>query len=254
DLEDINKKFGKERQSEIITKSEVEENRIEIPVEDEYGDYNVRVFITEEHYIKKIPLTSLRGATDIKTKHSDKIIKEVETINIEEVLIFTDKGNVFKKRLYELPDHKPSDLGTYVPSIIDLAKDERILYITALNSEHSSMLIGYSDGRVSKVDVNSYRTKTNRSMLRNAYANKEAIFIKVLTEDIDLLAVSRDKKAILLNTSIISSKSTRDSNGNIFMRLKDDDSVDYYESNLKGIKNKEYYRLKGSGFGKYIKK
>lgn len=46
DLEDINNKFGKERHSEIITKSEVEENRVEIPVEDEFGDYNVRVFVS----------------------------------------------------------------------------------------------------------------------------------------------------------------------------------------------------------------
>lgn len=252
DLEDINKKFGKERQSEIITESEVEENRIEIPVEDEHGDYNVRVFITEEHYIKKIPLTSLRGATDIKTKHSDKIIKEVETINVEEVLIFTDKGNVFKKRLYELPDHKPSDLGTYVPSIIDLAKDERILYITALNSEHSSVLIAFEDGRVAKVDIDAYRTKTNRSVLRNAFADKTPLLFKVLSEDIDLMAIAEDEKTVLLNTEIISSKATRGTQGNIFIRLRDDVKVKEYRVNP-DFDGFEYYRLKSAGTGKYWK-
>ena len=252
DLEDINNKFGKERHSEIITKSEVEENRVEIPVEDEFGDYNVRVFITEEHYIKKIPLTSLRGASDIKTKHSDEIIHEVETTNVEEVLIFTDKGNVFKKRLYELPDHKPSDLGTYVPSIIDLAKDERILYITALNSEHSSILIAFEDGRVAKVDIDAYRTKTNRSVLRNAFADKTPLLFKVLSEDIDLMAIAEDEKTVLLNTEIISSKATRGTQGNIFIRLRDDVKVKEYRVNP-DFDNVEYYRLKSAGTGKYWK-
>ena len=252
DLEDINNKFGKERHSEIITKTEVEESRVEIPVEDEFGDYNVRVFITEENYIKKIPLTSLRGATDIKTKHSDKIINEVETTNVEEVLIFTDKGNVFKKRLYELPDHKPSDLGTYVPSIIDLAKDERILYITALNSEHSNMLIGYRDGRVAKVDIDAYRTKTNRSVLRNAFADKTPLLFKVLSEDVDLMAIAEDEKTVLLNTEIISSKATRGTQGNIFIRLRDDVKVKEYRVNP-DFENVEYYRLKSASVGKYWK-
>ena len=252
DLEDINNKFGKERHSEIITKTEVEESRVEIPVEDEFGDYNVRVFITEENYIKKIPLTSLRGATDIKTKHSDKIINEVETTNVEEVLIFTDKGNVFKKRLYELPDHKPSDLGTYIPSEINLGKDENILYMTALNSEHSNILIGYSDGRVAKIDVQSYRTKTNRSVLRNAFADKTPLLFKVLSEDIDLMAIAEDKKTVLLNTEIISSKATRGTQGNIFIRLRDDVKVKEYRVNP-DFENVEYYRLKSAGTGKYLK-
>lgn len=252
DLEDVNNKFGKERQSEIITKSEVEENRVEIPVEDEFGDYNVRVFITEENYIKKIPLTSLRGATDIKTKHSDKIIHEVETTNVEEVLIFTDKNNVFKKRLYELPDHKPSDLGTYVPSIIDLAKDEQILYITALNSEHSFMLIAFEDGRIAKIDIDAYRTKTNRSVLRGAFADKTPLLFKVLSEDIDLMAIAEDEKTVLLNTEIISSKATRGTQGNIFIRLRDDVKVKEYRVNP-DFENVEYYRLKSAGTGKYWK-
>lgn len=252
DLKDVNEKFGKERQSEIITKSEVEENRIEIPVEDEHGDYNVRVFITEENYLKKIPLTSLRGATNIKTKHSDKIIHEVETTNVEEVLIFTDKNNVFKKRLYEIQDHKPSDLGTYIPSEIDLDKDENILYMTALNSEHSSILIGYEDGRVAKIDVQSYRTKTNRSVLRNAFADKTPILFKVLSEDVDLMAIAEDEKTVLLNTEIISSKSTRGTQGNIFIRLRDDVKVKEYRVNP-DFDNVEYYRLKSAGTGKYLK-
>ena len=252
DLKDVNEKFGKERHSEIITKKEVEKNRVEIPIEEEHGDYNVRVFITKENYIKKIPLTSLRGNFDIKTKHGDEIVDEIETTNVEEILVFTDKGNVYKKRLYEIQDHKPSDLGTYVPSEIDLENGEEILYITALNSEHSDILVGYRDGYVSKIDVQSYRTKTNRSVLRNAFADKTPLLFKVLSEDVDLMAIAENEKTVLLNTEIISSKATRGTQGNIFIRLRDDVKVKEYRVNP-DFDNVEYYRLKSAGTGKYLK-
>lgn len=249
ELRKIDSKYSKPRQTEIVDADEIVEY---IPEKEVIEDYNVKVFITEDNYIKKTPLTSLRGNFEIKTKHGDRIINEMETVNSEEVLIFTDKNNVFKKRLYELPDHKPSDLGTYVPSEINLGKDESILYMTALNSEHSNILIGYEDGRVAKIDVQSYRTKTNRSVLRGAFADKTPLLFKVLSEDVDLMAIAEDEKTVLLNTEIISSKATRGTQGNIFIRLRDDVKVKEYRVNP-DFENVEYYRLKSAGTGKYWK-
>lgn len=203
DLKGVIKRFGKERQSEIISKKKVLKKKASIPTEPEYEDYNVRVYITEEHYLKKIPLTSLRGNFDIITKQSDEIIHEVETTNGEEVLIFTDKQNVYKKRLHEIEDSRPSDLGIFLPSEIDLEKGENIIHVAPLNSEHSNVIVGYSDGKVAKIDLEAYRTKQNRSVLRNAYADKMAILFKVISDDIDLMAISSDTKTVLINTEVI---------------------------------------------------
>lgn len=252
DLNDVISKFGKERQSEIVSKSEVEESRVEIPIEDEVGGYNVRVFITKDNYVKKTPLTSLRGDFEIKTKHNDEIIKEVETTNTEELLIFTDKHNVYKKRLYELEDSRPSDLGVYIQNEIDLEKGEKILYITALSEKDNFIVIGFEDGRVAKIDVEAYRTKTNRTMLRNAYADKKAIFFKALEDDVDLFAVADNNKAVLINTEIISPKASRSTQGNIFIRLQKDCLVDRYELEPE-IDNVEYHRLNNAGVGNFLK-
>ena len=253
DLKDIIKEFGVERKSELINKSEIIKKREAIPEEPEFEEYNVKVFTTKENYLKKIPLTSLRGDFDIKTKHGDEIVGEVDTTNLEEVLVFTDKRNVYKIQLGDIPNSRPSELGVYIPNIVDLEQGESVLFVSPLKDEHSSILIAYEDGKVSKVETKAYRTKQNRSVLRNAYANKVPIFFKAMSEDIDLLAVSEKGKAIILNTGLISSKATRHSNGNIFMKLKKGDNVKYYDDDIESLVNSEHYILKGSGFGKNIK-
>lgn len=252
DLRGVIKRFGKERQSQIISKKKVQKKKAKIPTEPEYEDYNVRVYITEEHYLKKIPLTSLRGNFDIITKQSDEIIHEVETTNGEEVLIFTDKQNVYKKRLHEIEDSRPSDLGIFLPSEIELEKDENIIHVAPLSSEHSNVIVGYSDGKVAKIDLEAYRTKQNRSVLRNAYADKRAILFKVISEDIDLMAISSDTKTVLISTEIISSKATRATQGNNFIRLRDGEHVDKYIVEPE-MENSEYYRVKSTSVGKFLR-
>lgn len=252
DLERIISKFGKERQSSIILKEDVLKKQAKIPAEPEFEEFNVRVFVTKENYLKKIPLTSLRGDFEIKTKHGDEIIREIETVNSEEVLIFTDKRNVYKKPIYEIENSKPSDLGIYVPNIIELEKGENILFILPLKSEHSSILMGYDDGRIAKISVQSYRTKQNRSVLRNAFADKIPILFKGLTEDIDLFAVATNKKAVLMNTEKIGEKMTKTSQGNVFIKLKDGETVEKYVVSPE-LKDVEYYRLANAGVGKYLK-
>lgn len=252
DLNDTIVKFGKERQTEVIHKSDVLAKTKNIAVEPEFENYNVRVFVTKENYIKKTPLTSLRGDFSINVKHGDEVISEVETTNAEEVLIFTDKQKVFKKKLYELPDSKPSDLGVYLPNEIELEKDENILHVAPLNSEHSYIVIGYEDGKVAKIDVQSYRTKQNRSVLRNGYADKTPLLFKAISEDFDLLAIADNEKTVLMNTDVVNSKSSKNTQGSAFIKLKNDSVVREYIVNPE-IEDKEYYRLGSAGVGKYKK-
>ena len=66
------------------------------------------------------------------------------------------------------------------------------------------------------------------------------------------MAIAEDEKTVLLNTEIISSKATRGTQGNIFIRLRDDVKVKEYRVNP-DFENVEYYRLKSAGTGKYWK-
>src|SRR5690606_35962909 len=240
ELAEIKAKYSEERQTKIVDKEEivVYNETAESKVE----EYNVRVFVTKDNYIKKIPLTSLRGDFAIKTKHDDEVILEVETTNSEEVLIFTDKRNVYKKKLHELPDSKPSDLGVYLPSSIGITNEETILSVIPLSEKDKYILIGFEDGKVAKVDVDSYRTKQNRSVLRNGYADKTPILFKAISEDVDLITISTNEKAVLMNTDTINSKSSKTTQGTTFIKLKTDNIVREYIVEPE-IEDKEYYRL-----------
>lgn len=253
DLKTVIKKFGKERQSIIIDKKEVlKDAKVIEDIGNDIPDYNVRVFITKDNYIKKIPLTSLRGDFEIRVKDGDKVIEEFETTNSEEVFIFTDKQNVYKKRLYEIEDSKPSSLGVFAPNEILLEKDETIRYIAVGSKNALWVLFGFEDGKVAKVDLGAYRTKQNRSVLRNAYANKSVILFKLLSKDVDLMATADNSKTVLMNTSAVNPKSSKTTQGSAFIKLKEDSVVSEYEV-IEDSGDYEYYRLKSAGTGKYKK-
>lgn len=248
-LLDVKKNYGQERKSNIVTVDELPELEKEsVAIE----NYNVKVFVTEAGYVKKIPLTSLRGNFEIKVKEGDKIVSEFETMNNSDILIFTDKYNVYKYKSYEIEDHKPSSLGEYIPSLLGL-KDEEVLFVTVTNDYKGNLIVGFEDGKVAKIEMSAYETKQNRSMLKNAYANKKALFFAHTHDDIDLMAISSIDKALLFNTSMINSKTSKTTIGVQVMKSKNDSFVKSYHkpSSIEGL---DYYRTAGAGIGKYIRK
>ncbi|MGL6083843.1 MAG: DNA gyrase subunit A, partial [Gammaproteobacteria bacterium] len=250
-LTDLKKQYGKERMTEIIELSGTNQS---YSAKEEIDDFNLKLFITKGGYVKKLPLTSLRGTSTVEVKEGDEIIKEIDLTNNAELLVFTDKCNVYKTKLYEMDNHKPSSLGEYIPSMLGL-KDEKILHMTATKDFSGSLLIGFSDGKVAKIDLSAYETKQNRSMLKNAYANKEVLYMEHLEkdQDINLFAVSSIDKAILLNTAFIGIKSSKTTQGVQFMKSKNDSFVKRYEKINEMTEEMEYYRNSNAGVGKYLK-
>lgn len=249
-LKDIKKNYGEERKSKIISSDdivEVEKETIEIE------DYNVKVFVTKDGYVKKIPLTSLRGNFDIRVKDGDEIIGEYDTTNNSDILIFTDKYNVYKYKSYQLDDSKPSLLGDYMPSVLGL-KDESIQYITVTNDYKGFLLIGFEDGKVAKIDLSAYETKQNRSMLKNAYANKKALYFNHIFDDVDILAISSIGKALVFNTSMINPKTSKTTIGIQILKSKNDSVATLYTTIEEEYEETDYYRIQNSGVGKYLRK
>lgn len=246
-LEEAKKAYGQERKSQIIEVNELPKVSKEVI---EIDNYNVKVFVSRDGYLKKIPLTSLRGSNEIKVKDGDVIVGEFDTTNNSDILIFTNKQNVYKYKSYELENHKPSILGEYIPSLLGL-KDEEVLFVTVTNDYKGNLIVGFEDGKVAKIELSAYETKQNRSMLKNAYADKKALFFDHIHEDIDILAMSSIDKVLLFNTSMINSKTSKTTIGVQVMKSKNDSYVLAYK---KPSGDMEYYRTSGAGIGKYLRK
>lgn len=114
-------KYAQPRRTEIISEDDIEEITEESFIE----DYNVRIFLTDQGYIKKISLVSLRSSGEHKLKDDDFIIQEIETRNKTDLLLFSDKYVVYKLKTHELSESKTSVLGDYLPNILGLDEDEK---------------------------------------------------------------------------------------------------------------------------------
>lgn len=251
-LAEVAKKYGQPRRTEIIHDEMVEEITNEHLIE----DYNLRMFITEQNYLKKIPLVSLRANPEHKLKEDDIIVQELETHNKADLLLFSNKYTVYKLKIYEINDCKASSLGEYLTNLLELEPDEKIIYMVATDSYKGYMLFSYENGKIAKIDLNSYATKTNRKKLANAYSDlSKMVNIMYLDDDKELVAFSNIDKVLIFNTSSINPKSTRDSQGVQVLKEKKGS----YLAAIKnigevGFKDLDYYRTKNiPAIGCYLK-
>ncbi len=241
-LGEVAKKHGQPRKTEIILETHVEEITQEHMIE----DYNLKLFLTEQNYLKKIPLVSLRANPEHKLKDDDVITLEVETHNKAELLLFSDKQTVYKLRVYDIPDCKASSLGEYLTNLLQLENGEKIIYMTATDNYSGYMLFSFENGKCAKIDLESYATKTNRKKLANAYSDLSPLVdIRFINEDVELVAFSSINKVLVFNTGSINSKTTRNSQGIQVMKEKKGSRMCYIKTvQESGINNPEYYRTR----------
>jgi len=209
-LRDVAKKYGQERRTEIV----VQEELLEIDEEEFIEDYGLKLFLTEQNYLKKISLASLRSASEQKVKDGDRIIQELETGNKADLILFSNKCSAFKSKLYDIPDCKASSMGEYLNNLFDMEPDERIIFLMPTKDYEGSLLFAFANGKIAKVSLSSYATKTNRKKLVNAYSGKsELVAIYWLPEDKDFVAIRDMDKAALFNTSLLSVNASKNATG-----------------------------------------
>lgn len=251
-LEKLNKEYSYPRQTKLVNKMAVMKDRLAIDNKElEIEDYNLKLFITKDLYLKKLPLTSMRGKFTNRLKEDDSFVIEEELTNTGEVIVFTNKRNVYKKRLHEIEDAKPSELGEYIPSMFDYEKDEKSLFVLPLRKEFDQCIVlGFDDGTIAKIDSKAYHTKQNRQLLKNGYADKELIYVGLNSED-KLKAITSDGYAVVRDLSKFSPKASRSANGNRFMSINNGEKVvEYVIANEEDI---DKYEIMSAGKGKRVK-
>ncbi|MFI3226755.1 MAG: DNA topoisomerase (ATP-hydrolyzing) subunit A [Clostridia bacterium] len=216
-LESIIKKYPKERKSTIISQNNV----VSYKEEDHIEDYNVNIFLTKEGYFKKITPLSLRMSGEQKLKDGDEMFIEMSLTNKNEVIFFTNKYQAYKTRLYEFDDTKSSVLGEYLPSKLAMDEDEFPIFMFAPNDYNGHIVACFENGKVAKFDLKSFETKTNRKKLTGAYSNKSPVLAFFhITEDANITLESTSNRALIFNTSLVSSKALRSNSGIIVFTLR----------------------------------
>lgn len=217
ELKEIAEKYGQPRKSIIIYEDIVSytEEKDDVP------DYPVNLFFTKEGYFKKITPQSLRMSSNHKLKDGDEIAQTCEFSNNGELLFFTDKCQVYKAKAADFADTKASALGEYVPAKLGMDDGENAVYMVATKDYKGILLFAFENGKLAKVPLEAYQTKTNRKKLTGAYSDKSPLAGMVFfTEDKEFLLKASSGRMLLIHSGAINLKTTRSTQGVAVMKLK----------------------------------
>ena len=210
ELREVEKKYGKPRRTQPYYKGEEEEEASE----EEQPDYPVHVFLSRDGYFKKITPQSLRMSGEQKLKEGDEMIEALETTNNKEMLFFTNRQQVYKTRLSAFEETKASVMGVYIPQRLEMEEGESVVYMAVTDDYRGYMLFFFADGKLAKVDMSSYQTKTNRRKLVSAYCAKQPLVAAFYAEeDGEYLLHSSSGRMLLVHTGAVSAKSSKDTQG-----------------------------------------
>ena len=217
ELKEVAEKYGQPRKSILIYPDEIED----VQLEEEIPDYPVNLFFTKEGYFKKITPLSLRMSGEQKLKPEDEITQTVEATNACDLLFFTNKCQVYKAKASDFPDTKASVLGEYIPARLGMDEGETAVYMVMTKDYNGILLFAFENGKVAKVPLEAYATKTNRKKLANAYSDKSPLVSCVFAlEDGEFLLTSSSGRMLLLHSGALSLKSTRSTQGVAVMTMK----------------------------------
>ena len=217
ELKEVADKYGKDRECEIIYNDDTDDDDDieEIP------DYPVHLFFTKEGYFKKITPQSLRMSGDHKLKDGDEITEAIEFTNNCDLLFFTNKCQCYKAKAYEFADTKTSVLGDYIPAKLQMDEGELAVKMIATKDYKGFLLFGFENGKIAKVPLESFATKTNRKKLTKAYCDKFPLAdIAFSKEDKEFVISSSSGRMLLLHTGVLNLKTSRSTQGVAVLRLK----------------------------------
>jgi len=233
ELEEVAKKYGQPRKSMIIYADDIEE----FTIVEEVPDYPVNLFFSKDGYFKKITPQSLRMSGEQKLKEGDLIQRHVEASNNCDLLFFADNAQVFKSKAAEFADTKASVLGDYIPAKMQMDEKARAAYMAVTSDYSGYMLFFFENGKIAKVDMKAYETKTNRKKLVNAYSDKSPLVAALqIAEDCEVLLTASSGRMLLVNTGLVASKATKNTQGIAGMTMKKGQrlisAVPYHEGDL----------------------
>lgn len=222
ELEYVIRKYPAPRRSTILSQDEIKE----YDESEQVPDYPVHLFLTREGYFKKITRQSYRAGSDHKLKDGDEVIQSFDTTNTVEILIFTDKQQVYKVHGYDFDDTKASTLGEYLPSKLEMDADEHPCFLVLPGKYEGNLVIVFENGKAAKFELSGFITKTKRRRLTGAYSDRspaKAFFH--ITQDERITLFATNGRALTIDTASIPLKTTRTTIGVQAMVLRGNHTV-----------------------------
>lgn len=207
DLEDIRRKYADKRRTEITG-----EELGNIDIEDLIEEENMVVSISHRGYIKRTPVSAYKaqrrggkGMKGAKTVDEDPIEHVFAASTHDYLLFFTNKGKVYWRKVYELPQLRRDSRGRAIVNLLQLADGEEIADCRAIrdfSAEDHYLIMATRKGLVKKTDLKAYsRPKKNGIIAIKLREDDELIDVVVTKKGDDILLATASGMAIRFDES-----------------------------------------------------
>lgn len=228
ELTEIRDKYGVDRRSEIH--GEVEELKVNLEVL--VAQEDVLVTLSHEGYIKRTSMLSFtrsggeREGSGVKEGDYIKHVLDVDTL--QNILIFTQRGQYFLLPVHQIPEFKWKDNGTAIVNVIPLAKEDRIVSAIPLKNfeePEASLVFVTKRGQVKRTELKDYETKRSGAVAACKVADGDEIVSVTLSQGRqDILLLTKQGMAIRFAEAEVNAMG-RVSAGVRGISLKEDDEV-----------------------------
>ncbi|WP_339273154.1 DNA gyrase subunit A [Paenibacillus sp. FSL W8-0426] len=228
ELLEIREKYGIDRRSAI--QGEVEELKVNLEVLVNAED--VFVSLSKEGYIKRTGMQSFTRSGGERSgsgvKEGDYIAQLLEVNTLDNLLVFTQKGQYFLLPVHQVPEFKWKDPGTAIVNVIPLGKDDRItnvLQIKSFDEPNHSLVFVTRKGQVKRTELKEYVTKRSGAVAAcKVGKDDEVLSVHLSTGDKDILLITKEAMAIRFREDEVNAMG-RVSGGVRGIQLKDTDEV-----------------------------
>jgi DNA gyrase subunit A len=200
ELGEISDAYGDERRTEI-THAEGE-----IDIEDLIADQQMVISITHSGYIKSLPLSTYRqqrrggiGVTGMDMKDEDYIEHLFVCSTHDYLLFFTNRGKIYRLKVYELPEASRTAKGRALVNLLPLREGERVQSVLSTRdfTEGKYLVFATRKGIVKKTEFLAYNTpiKADGIIAINIRDDDELIAVRRTSGHDDIIMVSRSGQA-----------------------------------------------------------
>ncbi len=196
ELSEIAERFGDERRTDITHSED------EIDIEDLIADQQMVITITNTGYIKSLPLDTYRqqqrggrGVTGMDMKDGDFIEHLFVCSSHDYLLFFSNRGKVYRSKVYELPEASRTAKGRALVNVLPLREDERIQAVLSTRdfTETKYLVFATRDGTVKKTELQAYNTpiKADGIIAINIRDDDELLAVRAVDPEDEVIMVSR---------------------------------------------------------------
>ncbi len=246
----IKEKFGDKRRSTITAQDG------DIDIEDLIAEEDVVITLTHMGYIKRLPTATYRnqrrggrGITGITTREEDFVEKIFVGTTHHVVLFFTDKGNVYKLKAYEIPETSRTARGIAIVNLLPLNPGEKVNAVMTINDFDDAryLLFATKSGMVKKTLLSEYASSRRTGLIAITLKDDdELIAVRLVNKNDHVMLGTTHGKGIIFPVEDVSTMG-RTAQGVIGIRMDEGDTVASMDIVKEGL---DVLVITEKGFGK----